>query len=325
MRRRKRIPTPQGFNDEIQVDRRETLIHGYDDFLKRYDWSWWGSLQLKSGRPTTKEAERRFNKWIEKLQAEEGTSKFRWVRIIEPGHLRRKPHASDRVLLNPSTGRPLTRPRLYQRMLALGKRAGVANAHPHRFRDTLAVDMLLRGGSPYDVAKILGDTIETVERHYMPFVKELRDRVRALLDNGSGLESLPVAGNLEKPVTPLSHSPKPNQQFTENKILCGSRTCKPNSVRLAAGRSFLWATHYCGAQATYPEVVARRAGTHPWRGPKALPGNPSLFGLAPCGVCPARRITAPAVRSYRTFSPLPEPCGPGGMFSVALSVERSRP
>jgi hypothetical protein len=50
-------------------------------------------------------------------------------------------------------------------------------------------------------------------------------------------------------------------------------------------------------------------------------GTPSLFGLAPCGVCPARVITAAAVRSYRTFSPLPEPCGPGGMFSVALSVE----
>ena len=36
---------------------------------------------------------------------------------------------------------------------------------------------------------------------------------------------------------------------------------KPNSVRLAAGRPFLWATHYCGALATYPEVLARRAGT----------------------------------------------------------------
>jgi hypothetical protein len=29
------------------------------------------------------------------------------------------------------------------------------------------------------------------------------------------------------------------------------------------GRPFLWAAHYCAAQATYPEVVARRAGTHP--------------------------------------------------------------
>ena len=48
-------------------------------------------------------------------------------------------------------------------------------------------------------------------------------------------------------------------------ITCGSRTCKPNSVRgiAPAGRPFLWAAHYCAAQATYPEVVARRAGTRP--------------------------------------------------------------
>ncbi len=32
---------------------------------------------------------------------------------------------------------------------------------------------------------------------------------------------------------------------------------------------------------------------------------PFLFGLAPCGVCHAPCITARAVRSYRTFSPLP--------------------
>jgi hypothetical protein len=32
-----------------------------------------------------------------------------------------------------------------------------------------------------------------------------------------------------------------------------------------------------------------------------------LFGLAPCGVLPATRVTTGAVRSYRTFSPLLEP------------------
>ena len=70
--------------------------------------------------------------------------------------------------------------------------------------------------------------------------------------------------------------------------------------------------------------------------------SPSLFGLAPCGVYPARRLTAPAVRSYRTFSPLPQRDWPsrrtwglsggpgrlerdgrgsrGGIFSVALAV-----
>jgi hypothetical protein len=31
----------------------------------------------------------------------------------------------------------------------------------------------------------------------------------------------------------------------------------------------------------------------------------SLFGLAPCGVLPATRVATGAVRSYRTFSPLP--------------------
>ena len=64
----------------------------------------------------------------------------------------------------------------------------------------------------------------------------------------------------------------------------------------------------------------------------------SLFGLAPCGVYPASDVTAGAVRSYRTFSPLPGlavqaialRAGPpersenriqvGGMFSVALAV-----
>ncbi len=63
-----------------------------------------------------------------------------------------------------------------------------------------------------------------------------------------------------------------------------------------------------------------------------LPGSrteraapPPLFGLAPHGVCPARRIAPSAVRSYRTFSPLPKTraCtqAPGGIFSVALSVK----
>jgi len=32
---------------------------------------------------------------------------------------------------------------------------------------------------------------------------------------------------------------------------------------------------------------------------------PSLFGLAPGGVCRAAGVAASAVRSYRTFSPLP--------------------
>jgi integrase len=101
---------------------------------------------------------------------------------------RRNPLPDDRVLLNPSNGKALTRPRLYERILALGRRAGVTRAHPHRFRDTFAVDMLVRGASPYDIAKLLGDTVGTIEEHYTPFVRELRERARSIMENGEGLE-----------------------------------------------------------------------------------------------------------------------------------------
>ena len=112
---------------------------------------------------------------------------------------RRKPALSERVLLNPETGKPFTRMRLYERMLALGRRAGVARANPHRFRDSLAVEMLLNGATPYDVAKVLGDTIETVEKHYAPFVPELRERVRRIL------ELTPDGGNPDR-ISPQSEA-----------------------------------------------------------------------------------------------------------------------
>jgi len=47
-----------------------------------------------------------------------------------------------------------------------------------------------------------------------------------------------------------------------------------------------------------------------------------LFGLTPSGVYRATIVTNRAVRSYRTFSPLPFT---GGLFSVALSVGLNTP
>lgn len=112
---------------------------------------------------------------------------------LEAERDRRQPQADERILLNPTKGQPMTRPRLYYRMLALGKRAGVPDAHPHRFRDTFAVDLLARGATPYDVAKLLGDTVDTIERHYAPFVKELRERARRIMANGEGLEDCTIS------------------------------------------------------------------------------------------------------------------------------------
>ena len=51
-----------------------------------------------------------------------------------------------------------------------------------------------------------------------------------------------------------------------------------------------------------------------------------LFGLAPGGACHAWDVADPAVRSYRTLSPLPHQLpGGGGLLSVALSVSSRSP
>jgi len=55
-------------------------------------------------------------------------------------------------------------------------------------------------------------------------------------------------------------------------------------------------------------------------GSDGQPSNAFLFGLAPGGVYHAFDVAIEAVSSYLAFSPLPSPCGDGGMFSVALSL-----
>jgi hypothetical protein len=60
----------------------------------------------------------------------------------------RKPEPADIVLVNPSTGRPMTRPRLYERIQALGRRVGLSDIHPQIFRDMIAVEMRARGLAP---------------------------------------------------------------------------------------------------------------------------------------------------------------------------------
>jgi hypothetical protein len=69
----------------------------------------------------------------------------------------------------------------------------------------------------------------------------------------------------------------------------------------------------------------------PTRDSSGVDDTSSLLGLAPGGVCRAGKLTLAAVRSYRTFSPLPafaeasagkpvKLSSRGGLFSVALSL-----
>lgn len=121
------------------------------------------------------------------------------LKALETERQRRRPEVGETVLTKQDAtvgmldfgvrfpGDPLSAEELYRRVVALGKRGGV-HAYPHRFRSTFAVDLLLRDLDVFTVAKLLGDTVDIVVKHYLPFVRELRDRARVFLDNNSGLE-----------------------------------------------------------------------------------------------------------------------------------------
>jgi integrase len=109
------------------------------------------------------------------------------LRALRIEYKLRRPLPSEPVLLNMNTEKAFTHSALYELIVKLGKLAGVLDAGPYRSRGTFAVDMLLRNNNPYYVAQLLGDTMRTVERYYMPYVRELQERNRLLAETGVGL------------------------------------------------------------------------------------------------------------------------------------------
>ena len=100
----------------------------------------------------------------------------------------RKPASEDYVLLNPETNKPFAdRAILSRRVIELCVRAGIKGS-AHCFRDTFACDMLTRGIGVFEVAKMLADTVETVEEYYAQFVPAARDAVQVKMDSGVGIE-----------------------------------------------------------------------------------------------------------------------------------------
>lgn len=65
-----------------------------------------------------------------------------------------------------TTGGQLSRRDLYHRLKEIGKRAGVADVHPHRFRHTFAITYLRNGGDVYTLQAILGHSTLEMVRHY---------------------------------------------------------------------------------------------------------------------------------------------------------------
>ena len=83
----------------------------------------------------------------------------------------------------PQEGVPFRR---WKRRMVDGK---PAKAHPHMFRDTFAVELLLSGVPMEDVQILLGHTsIRTTERSYSPWVKARQDRLEGHIRNAWDLE-----------------------------------------------------------------------------------------------------------------------------------------
>jgi len=68
------------------------------------------------------------------------------------------------------------------------KRAGVPGAHAHRFRHTLATELLAKGATCEDVADILGNSPNIVRKHYAKWSSGRQARLTELMQNvyGSG-------------------------------------------------------------------------------------------------------------------------------------------
>lgn len=69
---------------------------------------------------------------------------------------------------------------MWRTIKRLGALAGVENAHPHRFRDTFAVDLLTHGADIWTVQELLGhESVKTTQKHYAHFVVAHQARLDA--------------------------------------------------------------------------------------------------------------------------------------------------
>jgi integrase/recombinase XerD len=63
--------------------------------------------------------------------------------------------------------RSMTRTKLAEMFASIGRRAGVANFHPHRLRHTFAIQYLRNGGNAYTLQAMLGHSSLDMVKHYL--------------------------------------------------------------------------------------------------------------------------------------------------------------
>ena len=109
------------------------------------------------------------------------------------------------------------------------------------------------------------------------------------------------------------------KQTTRHEALSGHRTRRLRHIWKKVDRSISrvlsWTVIHLGFAS--PQTSSNLPGS------SAGHANGSLFGLAPGGVYPATTVASGAVRSYRTFSPLPVPSKGGNRRYLLCGTSRS--
>jgi integrase len=67
--------------------------------------------------------------------------------------------------------------------------AGLAKRGPYELRHTFASEALAAGVSIFQLARLMGASVETIERHYGHLVRDSEDHLRGLLASRKGGES----------------------------------------------------------------------------------------------------------------------------------------
>ena len=79
-------------------------------------------------------------------------------------------------------------------LAAVFERSGVERAHPHRFRHTLASELLGKGGTYEEVAAILGDSPAIIRRYYAKWTEEYQSRQDVLIRKIHGTDLTQAEG-----------------------------------------------------------------------------------------------------------------------------------
>ena len=101
------------------------------------------------------------------VRVERSTASALWRYLSERPDL--EPDAP--LFANSRTGGKLSRHALGRLLKRLGRRAGVADVYPHRFRHTFAIEFLRNNGDIYTLQQILGHTSLDMVRRYLKIVQ----------------------------------------------------------------------------------------------------------------------------------------------------------